>query len=193
MLWVWLWCLGLVVAPALQAAKLPMPAEDGASTPVSLSSATEASREGTDELEALDPHVEVAPVSSPEPERRTLATEAQARELCEAFMQLIITGQVDEAFTRLAPYFPVPDDQVAHLKEQTQGELALVGPRFGRSTGAVWVDASIASGTVMRVRFLQKFEHSLLQWTFVLYHPQDGWVMNALAFDDEVERLFAHE
>jgi hypothetical protein len=52
------------------------------------------------------------------------------------------------------------------------------------------VNAEALQDSVLRFRYLLLYQRELLHWDFVFYNSGDGWVVNAMGFDDEVNSLF---
>ena len=127
--------------------------------------------------------------SAPSPELM-LPTEADALALSEAFMQKIIADKYEEAFHLIRPYFPVPEARVANIEKETKQQLGKAELQFGAPLGHTFVGADEVQGTVLRYRFLQQYDLDVLFWEFIFYKPKDGWVINAIGFDDQIRDLF---
>ncbi len=136
---------------------------------------------------AIDPSAAVAPAGESVP---ALLTEADALALCEVFHERVVAGRYKEAFTQIRPYFPVSQARVDKIESETTEQLGMAELQFGKALDHSFVSADQVQGTVLRFRFLQRFDRDAIFWEFVFYRPQNVWLINALGFDDEIRDLF---
>ena len=137
---------------------------------------------------ALDaPAPTVAPPSESVP---ALLTEADALALCEVFLERVVAGQYKEAFVQIRPYFPVSQARVDKIESETTEQLGMAELQFGKALDHSFVSAEQVQSSVLRFRFLQRFDRDAIFWEFVFYRPQNVWLINALGFDDEIRDLF---
>ena len=163
----------------------------GSATASGASTAPEAPAGETGKAAAIDAAVDgTAGVPETVVEYRTLGSEADVMQLCEAFLQRIMRGQYDEAFEGLRTYFPISASRFEKLKQETKKQHGLAQLQFGKPIGHLFVRSDTIKDTVVKYRFLEKFEWDVMYWEFVLYKPQDGWILNGLGFDDELHDLF---
>lgn len=149
--------------------------------------------------------VVVAPVSAQEPaappaepskipeavaDYRVLLSEADAQLLAHQFVELVMTGNYDEAFKRIRPFFPISEARFTKLAEETKKQHGLAQLQFGKPVGQVFASADTVKETVLRIRYVEKFEWDAMYWEFMFYRPQDGWLLNGLGFDDDMDVLF---
>lgn len=120
----------------------------------------------------------------------SLATKAEAKTLCEGFLQHAIAGDTVEAFSLVAPHFPIPETELSALNLQVTKQLGIISSRFGKVLGVVFVREESVQDVLLRYTFIQKFENTVIRWVFVFYKPHDTWIMNNLSFDDQVPALF---
>ena len=135
----------------------------------------------------------VAPTEEPvvlSDDATPLNTEDDVRALCERFLQHIIDGQFDTAFGLLRPYFPISQSKYAKLASETRAQLDLAEEHFGSPIGSLLVKTQNLDNTVLKFRFLQKFEYDVLYWDFIFYKPHEHWLFNGIGFDDEIQSLF---
>ena len=129
---------------------------------------------------------EVAPTF----ELKTLATEADALQLCETFLQAIIAGEHGRAFDAVRPYFPVSDERFLKLKSAISDQLDVAGQHLGQPIGYTFLDTNLVGHVLLRYRFAQQFPVDIFYWQLLFYRTPQGWIINQLGFDDEVERLW---
>ena len=120
-----------------------------------------------------------------------LASEAEAMALADAFLRRVAVGRYDEAFAMVRPYFPVPEARIAKIEKETTQQLGMAELQFGATRDFSFVSGDTVQSSVLRLRFLQRFERDAIYWEFVFYKPAESvWVLNALGFDDEIRGLF---
>ncbi|MBI2884857.1 MAG: hypothetical protein HYY15_01645 [Candidatus Omnitrophica bacterium] len=158
------------------------------------SSSATAAEEASSTLAPTDPlSLEDAAASPADPvvvEYQTLRSEGEALQLCEAFLDRIQAGQYEEAFHILRPFFPVSDARFAKLSEETRRQHGLAELQFGASVGRTLLSSDTVRDSLLRFRFLEKFEWDVMSWDFVLYRPAQGWMLHGIGFDDDVQALF---
>jgi len=118
------------------------------------------------------------------------ASEAEALQICDSFIQRVMAGEYDAAFQQIRPYFPISEKRFIKLAEETKKQHGLAQLQFGKPLGQVFVSAQTIKDTVVKYRFLEKFEWDVMYWEFMFYKPQNGWLLNGLGFDDDIQSLF---
>jgi len=158
---------------------------------------------------SLSPGAALEPAAAPEPgasepisdaapaipaptviEGRLLGSEAEAFQLCEAFMQRMVAGSYDDAFALIRPYFPISEQKFATLRDETKKQHGLAELQFGKALGSVYIDTASVKDVLLRVRFIERYEFEAIHWEFVFYRPERGWLLNRVGFDDDAEALF---
>ena len=121
---------------------------------------------------------------------KLLKSEADAMRLCETFLDDVMAGRYEHAFAVVRPHFPITEERFQHLKQETQRQHGLAELPFGKPIGHVLVESQSVHETALRYRFVEKFDLDLVYWDFVFYQPREGWLLNGVGFDDQVESLF---
>ena len=123
-------------------------------------------------------------------EYQLLRSEGEALQVCEAFLDRIEAGNYDAAFQVLRPFFPVSDARFDKLSQETRRQHGLAELQFGAPVGRVFLSAETVRDSLLRFRFLEKFEWDAMYWDFVFYRPEHGWMLHGVGFDDEVQTVF---
>ncbi len=123
-------------------------------------------------------------------EYQLLRSEGEALQVCEAFLDRIEAGNYDAAFQALRPFFPVSDARFDKLSQETRRQHGLAELQFGAPVGRVFLSAETVRDSLLRFRFLEKFEWDAMYWDFVFYRPEQGWMLHGVGFDDEVQTVF---
>jgi hypothetical protein len=123
-------------------------------------------------------------------EYQLLSSEGDATRLCEVFIQQVMAGEYDAAFAGIRTHFPISERRFAKLAEETRKQHGLAQLQFGRPLGQVYVGAAMVKDSLLRIRFVEKFEWDAMYWEFLFYQPERGWLLNGIGFDDDIQRLF---
>ncbi len=154
----------------------------------SAAEATQAAK--PDKSAAMDAAVDTSHVPETVVEYRTLGSEAEVMQLCEAFLGRVMRSEYDAAFDGIRPYFPISAARFDKLRQETKKQHGLAQLQFGKPIGYLFVRSDTIKDTVVKYRFLEKFEWDVMYWEFLFYKPQDGWILNGVGFDDELHDLF---
>ena len=121
---------------------------------------------------------------------RTFASIEEATTVCGNVVQGITRGHVNESLDQLAVYWVLSADEYDVLRRQIMKQLDMVSGRFGRPVDARFVRQRQVADTAAELVFVERFEKHLLRWTFTFYNPGQAWQLNAISFDDDIDRLF---
>ena len=120
----------------------------------------------------------------------TLGNSADIRKVTDAALNLIAEGKIEEAFAKLAPYWPMPENEVSTLVLKTVQQRNLIEPRFGRTLGVEFIGEDRAGDFGVRLTYVEKREQHVLRWRFVFYKPRDCWIANSVFWNDQIGELF---
>lgn len=118
-----------------------------------------------------------------------LTTVDETRAECSQAARLFAAGQYDAAYRGLAPYWPLPEQEILNLGYQTKTQLEMVTPRFGASLGEEHVETITAGRSLVRHTYLIKHERHALRFSCVFYKPADAWLVNYIIWDDKAQAL----
>ena len=121
---------------------------------------------------------------------KVLATQEDAKWLCELFMLTVVSVGIKEAFDGIKPYFAIPESEFLRLEMKTMEQFALIKPRYGDIIGYKLVSEEVVGGIVLRFTYLQQCEKHAVRWLFYFYKPEDTWTFNEFYFDDDLKDLF---
>jgi hypothetical protein len=57
-------------------------------------------------------------------------------------------------------------------------------------TGYSFVSQEQVEDFILKLVYVQKRKMHIIAWTFIFYKPHDRWILNAMRFNDEIDRLF---
>jgi hypothetical protein len=125
----------------------------------------------------------------PEADEPTLATAADARALCDEAMDLLHAGEVARAFDRLSAHWAFSQDEMTQLQREVERTRAIVADRYGDALDIRFLHVDTAGDVLACFVYLERFERHGLRWRFTVYEGADGWTLNDVFFDDEIEAL----
>lgn len=122
---------------------------------------------------------------------QTFQSKEQMRELSNQFMAAIVALDVQGGFKLLQPYFRTNNpEEFAKLQIQTISQLDAYADKFGFPIGFEFIKEEKVGDFLIRYTYLEKYETSLLRWTFVFYKPKGEWLFNSLSWDENLQTVF---
>jgi len=99
-------------------------------------------------------------------------------------------GNIKESFNLLAPYWPIPKQEINNLIYQTETQLKTVETRFGSILGSDFTRTETAGDSFAKHTYVIKFEKHAIRYICVFYKPKTEWLVNTVKWDDSIELLF---
>lgn len=137
------------------------------------------------------------PIQSPKPAARDaewggalLNSSAQTRNLCEAAVAQLASGQAKQAFDVLVPYWPLSNEELTRLVSQTQAQLAQLTASYGPIVGYEWVRSRDAGKSLVQHWYLVKMQYHALRIGCTFYKPVQTWQVHTVFWDDQIDALF---
>lgn len=124
-----------------------------------------------------------------QPAAQPLKTTADARRVADQAVALFKTEKFPEAYEILKPHWPLPQVEIDSLANQTHTQWPMVRQRFGTSLATEFMRERKGGASLVEFTYLQKFERHGVRWTFLFYKPQDRWLVNSVAWDDDIDLL----
>lgn len=107
------------------------------------------------------------------------------------FMGDVVDGEIDRAFDRVRPYFPISSQEFQNLVSRTGSQLQGSQRNFGKMLGYRFVREEKVKDFLVRFTFIIKHEYTVTRWKFLYYRPEEEkWLLNSLSWDDQVNNLF---
>ena len=107
------------------------------------------------------------------------------------FMRNVVTGNIEEAFTAIEPYFPISQREYNNLLEQTETQLQGSKSSFGDALDYKFVREETVGEFLARYIFVIRHEMTATVWKFIYYKPSEKWLLNSLHWNDDVSQLFS--
>ncbi len=118
-----------------------------------------------------------------------LSGEGALKALTNDVMKQISAGKLDEGFSQLKQHWTLPVNEIDQLLAQTKTQMNLVSSRFGPSLGYELIGEKTVGTSFQQLVYLQKLSNPAIAWNFRFYKPKDSWIVNSVAFSDNIDRL----
>ena len=134
------------------------------------------------------------PVEPPKVETnaQTFPIPAEARTIAEGFLSLLKAGKYDEFPDEVKKArTSISDDEFALFRKKFTQSRYLYHGMYGAVTGEYELMREFAlRPDLVRFLYLEKFERGAVAWVFVLYRTKDGWRLNGVVWNEELNNAF---
>jgi hypothetical protein len=114
----------------------------------------------------------------------------ETRALADSAVALFKEEKFAEGYGLLIPYWPLEPAEIEVLVGQTVTQWPIVRQRFGSAVGMELVSQATVGNSLVRYTYLHKFQNHAIRWIFTFYQATDGWAVNGVSFDDQIDLLF---
>lgn len=108
-------------------------------------------------------------------------TEAVSLKVVELFKQ----KKYSKAIAELSPYWPLPEDELTSLSDQTVKSMGVATERYGKMVAASKIKSETISDFAVRETYIVQYEFHALRLIFTYYKNSSGWIVNAFKWDDK--------
>lgn len=115
---------------------------------------------------------------------KVLKTVEETAKLSEEVAKLFKDQKHAEAFDLLSTYWPLPQNEIDGLEQQTLKYMNILSERFGKIQKYVKVKSeNIQNVTTQEVYFIC-YDKSAIRLIFTYYKTEAGWILNRFKWDD---------
>lgn len=114
----------------------------------------------------------------------------EAKAISKQVTQYFKENNTTEAFKILKSYWPLPENEIYSLENQTIQSLNIISQRFGKPESILKIKVQNIPDTAFRETYLVKFEYTALRLQFTYYKNNKGWIINAFKWDDNYSEEF---
>jgi len=101
----------------------------------------------------------------------------------------VLFASDDRAFDRLETHWAFSDDEMIQLLREVERTRAVVADRYGDALDYRLVREETVDEVFARFVYIERFELHGLRWRFTFCRGADGWSLNDVYFDDEIEAV----
>ena len=98
--------------------------------------------------------------------------------------------EFSKAFNGLRKYWPLPDNEIDNIEQQSLKYLNLIKDRFGKTLRYKKIKNETISDIAVRETYLIQFEYTAVRVIFTYYKNDNGWLVNAFKWDDQFTQEF---
>lgn len=121
----------------------------------------------------------------------TLRHAEDAKDLAEKILARAALDDIDSIVNVVKPYWSFPDEELDALVARTAQQRRQLLPRLGKSLGYTLVRREFAAETLLRLTYLERFEHTGLRWLFIFYKSgKDSWKFQQFTWDEDLSKVF---
>jgi len=120
----------------------------------------------------------------------TLPSPEAVRKLTDDVMDKLASSSADRGFAMLKPYMPVSAAEFDSLAEKAKLQKPTIQQRFGTIVGREFIEERRIGASLIRITQLEKFERHAMLWTFIFYRGSEGWLLDTVNFNDNLQALF---
>ena len=121
---------------------------------------------------------------------QTLKDKAQTQELSKKVTALFQEKKVSECFKQLSIYWPMPQNEIDGLQENTIKYLNIISERFGKAIGTLKIKDETISDIAIRETYFVRYERHAVRLIFTYYKNDNGWILNSFSWDDSFATEF---
>jgi hypothetical protein len=104
-------------------------------------------------------------------------------------MDRLHDGDPAGAFERLETQWAFSSGEMTQLQREVERTRAVVADRYGDALDYRLVREDAVDEVLVRFVYVERFTLHGLRWRFTFYRGPDGWALNDVYFDDEIEAL----
>ena len=123
-------------------------------------------------------------------QKQTIKDLNTAKEISKKVSSLFVENKIEEAFSLLSPYWPLPQNEIDGVQNKTIKYLNMFQNRFGKPIGSVKVKEQHILDIIIRETYLIRFEFTAIRLQFTYYKNDKGWIVNAFKWDDTFSEEF---
>ena len=109
---------------------------------------------------------------------------------CDKIMQTFQSGRFAEGIQLFKQHSVMDIVAINNLDKTMNEQMAGVLPIYKRITGYELVEEKMLKNTLVRRRYLLKFENYFLAFDFILYNNGSSWTVSNFNYYDEPKGLF---
>lgn len=111
---------------------------------------------------------------------------AFAGEVAELFRK----NNVPDAFTLMAPYWPVSESEFNDVREKSIEYMNLFHEQLAPASRVVKINEQNVGDFAIRETWCILFQNTAIRLIFTFYKNPEGWILNAFRWNDSFEEEF---
>jgi len=109
---------------------------------------------------------------------------------CDKVMQTLADGKFSQAIQMFRQKSVMDSSVINNVDKTLNEQMPNILPYYKKIVGYVLAEEKDLKNTLVRRRYILKFEHYFLIFDFVLYNNGTGWTVSNFYYKDETKELF---
>lgn len=109
---------------------------------------------------------------------------------CDKVMQTLADGKFSQAIQMFRQRSVMDTSVINNVDKTLNEQMPGILPYYKKIVGYVLAEEKDLKNTLVRRRYILKFEHYFLIFDFVLYNNGSGWTVSNFYYKDETKELF---
>jgi len=123
----------------------------------------------------------------------TLPNENAAKDLAAKVMIKVAANDLDAAFKILKPYSSITSAEIDSIAIQSKALREQSRQRYGVPIGYEFIDLKKVGNSLLRLRYIEKTDKTVLLWIFNFYKVKESWILNSFYWNEDYKPLFNEE
>jgi len=123
----------------------------------------------------------------------TISNLEEARNLSAKVAKDFSLNKISDAVSKLAPYWPLPINELEAFEDKTRKYMNLYEERFGLPIGYVKLREKKMLDFALQETYIVRYNKTAIRLIFVYYKNDDGWLINTFKWDDSFANEFESE
>jgi hypothetical protein len=123
----------------------------------------------------------------------TLSNDSAAKNLATKVMIKVAANDLDAALKILKPYSSISSAEIDSIAIQSKALREQSRQRYGAPIGYEFIDSKKVGNSLLRLRYIEKTEKTVLLWIFNFYKVKESWILNSFYWNEDYKPLFNEE
>ena len=110
--------------------------------------------------------------------------------LTDQVMKHVAELDMSGGIALIKPYSLFPQSELDTMIKNAELAVPQMTAGFGKVIGYEHLRNDTVGSSIVRVVYLHRFEKHATLWRFILYKGSNGWIVNAVTFDDDISSAF---
>lgn len=113
-----------------------------------------------------------------------------AKKLSKETTQYIADGDFATAADYIQPYYPMSKIDFEKFKSQASKSFKAISEGLGKTFGIAKIHEQNLGDVIFREVYFIQYEDSPLRIEYIYYKTKEGWIIDSIKWDDQIEQEF---
>jgi hypothetical protein len=111
--------------------------------------------------------------------------------ICSNFLELVFADDYNGAFSYLKEQpNSIADANFAELEVLSIQQANTIREVYGKAIDIKLVKEDLVADCILKMVYVIRRENHIIRWEFTYYKPALDWKLDAISFDDDINKLF---